>query len=153
MSLPDQPNRIDCGRCARQTFLGENLFVDSIYRENILEHSKNPQNKGRLDPHDYAFEDTNPLCGDEIRIELRVDDAGIITDIAFAGQGCAISQAAASMLTEMVVGMSVEEAKAFPKEELLEEIGIDLSPARLKCALLSLHVLKGSLHEVGTGPR
>ncbi len=138
--------RVDCGICASQTFLGENLFVDSIYRENILEHSKRPQNKGRLDPHDYAFEDTNPLCGDEVRIEVRVDDAGIITDIAFDGQGCAISQASASMLTEIVVGMSVDEVKAMPKDELLEEIGIDLSPARMKCALLSLNVLKASLY-------
>lgn len=150
MSLPDTSIRVDCGVCASQTFLGEDLFVDSIYRENILEHSKNPQNKGRLDPHDYSYEDTNPLCGDEVRIEVRVDDAGNLTDIRFDGQGCAISQASASMLTEIVQGMSVEEIKALPKDELLEEIGIDLSPARLKCALLSLHVLKGSLHSVGT---
>lgn len=123
--------------------------MDSIYRENILEYSKNPQNKGRLDPHDYAYEDTNPLCGDEVRIELRVDDAGTVTDIRFDGQGCAISQASASMLTEIVQGMNVEDVKNLPKEELLEEIGIELSPARLKCALLGLHVLKGALHEAG----
>ena len=121
--------------------------MDSIYRENILEHSKHPLNKGHLDPFDYAYEDTNPLCGDEIRIELRVDDNGKVANIRFDGQGCAISQASASMLTEIVMGMDVEEVKNLPKEELLEEIGIDLSPARLKCALLSLHVLKGSLHE------
>ena len=148
MSLPDTEIRINCGICASQTFLGEDLFVDSIYRENILEYSKNPQNKGRLDPHDYSFEDTNPLCGDEVRIELRVDDDGTVTDIMFDGHGCAISQASASMLTEIVKGMNVQDVKDLPKEELLEEIGIDLSPARLKCALLSLHVLKGSLHDV-----
>ena len=148
MSLPDTEIRINCGTCASQTFLGEDLFVDSIYRENILEYSKNPQNKGRLDPHDYAYEDTNPLCGDEVRIEVRVNDAGILTDIMFDGQGCAISQASASILTEIVKGMSVQEIKDLPKEELLDEIGIELSPARLKCALLSLHVLKGSLHGV-----
>ncbi len=146
MSSPDQQVRIDCGRCARQTFLGENLFVDSIYRENILEHSKRPQNKGHLDPYDYAFEDTNPLCGDEVRIELRVDDSGTVTDVAFDGQGCAISQASASMLTEMILGMHIDEIKAMPKEELLEEVGIELSPARLKCALLSFNVLKASLY-------
>lgn len=148
MSSPDTQIRVDCGVCASQTFLGEDLFVDSIYRENILEHSKNPQNKGRLDPHDYEYEDTNPLCGDEVHIELRVNDAGIVTDIMFDGQGCAISQASASMLTEIVQGMSVQDVKDLPKDELLEEIGIDLSPARLKCALLSFHVLKGSLHGV-----
>lgn len=120
--------------------------MDSIYRENILEHSKHPQNKGHLDPYDYAFEDTNPLCGDEVRIELRVDDNGTVTDVAFDGQGCAISQASASMLTEIILGMDVDEIKAMSKEELLEEIGIDLSPARLKCALLSFNVLKASLY-------
>lgn len=120
--------------------------MDSIYRENILEHSKHPQNKGHLDPFDYSFEDTNPLCGDEIHIELRVNDEGIVTDIAFDGQGCAISQASASMLTEIVQGMSVDEVKSMPKEELLEEVGIELSPARQKCALLSYNVLKASLY-------
>lgn len=122
--------------------------MDSIYRENILEYSKNPQNKGHLDPYDYAYEDTNPLCGDEVRIELRVDDAGNVSEIMFDGQGCAISQASASILTEIVKGMSVQDVKNLPKEELLDELGIELSPARLKCALLSLHVLKGSLHGV-----
>lgn len=146
MSSPESGIRVNCGVCASQTFLGESLFVDSIYRENILEHSKRPQNKGRLEPHDYAFEDTNPLCGDEIRIELRVSNDGVITDVVFDGQGCAISQASASMLTEIVMGMSVEEVKSMPKEELLEEVGIELSPARLKCALLSYNVLKASLY-------
>lgn len=146
MSLPERTFRVDCGLCASQTFLGEDLFVDSIYRENILEHSKHPQNKGQLDPYDYAFEDTNPLCGDEVRIELRVNDDDVITEVAFSGQGCAISQASASMLTEIVIGMSVDEVKSMPKEELLEEVGIELSPARLKCALLSLNVLKASLY-------
>ena len=120
--------------------------MDSIYRENILEHSKHPQNKGHLDPYDYAFEDTNPLCGDEVRIELRVNEDGVVTEVAFDGQGCAISQASASMLTEIVTGMTVDQVKSMPKEELLDEIGIDLSPARLKCALLSLNVLKASLY-------
>lgn len=146
MYLPDNEVRVDCGVCASNTFLGENLFVDSIYRENILEHSKNPQNKGKLDPNDYSFEDTNPLCGDEVRIDLRVDDSGVITDIKFSGQGCAISQASASMLTEIVQGMTVDEVKAMPKDELLEEIGIELSPARMKCAMLSYNVLKASLY-------
>ena len=147
MSSPESTIRVDCGVCASQTFLGENLFVDSIYRENILEHSKHPQNKGHLDPHDYAFEDTNPLCGDEVRIDVRVKD-GAVDEIAFSGQGCAISQASASILVELVEGKSLDEVKALGKDELLEEIGIQLSPARLKCALLSLKVLKAGIYGI-----
>lgn len=121
--------------------------MDSIYREIILEHSRNPSNKGVLDPADYTYEDTNPLCGDEVRIDVRVLDDHV-SEIMFSGQGCAISQAAASILTELVEGKSLDEVKAFSKEELLEEIGIPLSPARLKCALLSLKVLKAGIYGV-----
>jgi nitrogen fixation NifU-like protein len=102
-------------------------MTDSIYREIILEHSKNPTNYGTLDPHDHSYEDTNPLCGDEVRIDIRVKDDAI-SEIAFSGQGCAISQASASILMEMVAGKSIDEIKTLGKDELLEEIGVTLSP-------------------------
>jgi nitrogen fixation protein NifU and related proteins len=116
----------------------------SIYREVILEHSKHPNNFGTLDPNDYSFEDTNPLCGDEVRIDVR-SDGDRVSEIAFSGQGCAISQASASILMELVEGKKLDEIKAMGKDELLEELGITLSPARLKCALLSFSVLKTAL--------
>jgi nitrogen fixation NifU-like protein len=122
-------------------------MADSIYRELIMDHSRNPRNKGTLDPADFTYEDVNPLCGDEIRIDVRVENDQI-ADIAFSGRGCAVSQAAASILTEMVEGMSIEDVKALTKDDLLEEIGIPVSPARLKCALLSLKVLKAGLYGV-----
>lgn len=118
-----------------------------LYREVILDHFRNPRNKGILDPADYSYEDTNPLCGDEIRIDLRVANDQV-TDIKFSGRGCAISQAAASILTELVEGHSLDEVKALTKDDLLEEIGIPVSPARLKCALLGLKVLKAGVYGV-----
>ncbi len=121
--------------------------ADSIYREVILDHYQNPRNRGTLDPHDYTYEDSNPLCGDEVRIDVRVKD-GAVDEIAFSGQGCAISQASASILTELVEGKPLDEVKALGKDELLEEIGIELSPARLKCALLSLKVLKAGIYGI-----
>jgi nitrogen fixation NifU-like protein len=125
------------------------MTAESLYREIILEHYRNPQNRGTLDPADFSYEDTNPLCGDEIRIDMRVDD-GIVSDVAFSGRGCAISQASASMLTEMVKGQPLEEVKKITKEDLLEELEIPLSPARLKCALLSLKVLKAGIYGVSS---
>lgn len=122
--------------------------MDSIYREIILEHSKNPSNKGTLDPADFTYEDLNPLCGDEVRIDVRIDGEEL-SEIAWSGHGCAISQASASILTELVDGKTLDEVKTVGKEELLEELGIDLSPARLKCALLSLSVLKSALFGPG----
>lgn len=122
-------------------------MTDSIYREIILEHSKNPSNKGTLDPNDFSYEDLNPLCGDEVRIDVRVRDNSI-SEIRHSGHGCAISQASASILTEMVEGKSLDEVKAIGKDELLEEIGIPLSPARLKCALLGLKVLKAGVYGI-----
>jgi nitrogen fixation NifU-like protein len=119
---------------------------DSIYREIILDHYQNPRNRGILDPNDFTYEDNNPLCGDEIRIDVRVKD-GAVNDVAFSGQGCAISQASASILMELVEGKSLDEVKMIGKEELLE-LGIELSPARLKCALLSLKVLKAGLYGI-----
>jgi len=102
--------------------------------------------RGSLDPHDYTYEDDNPLCGDRIRIDLRVNGEGKINEAAFSGDGCAISQAAADLLTERVVGMSLEEVKSYTKDELIEMLGIDLGPVRLKCALLSLKVLKAGVY-------
>lgn len=119
-------------------------MTDSIYREIILEHSKHPNNYGTLDPHDYSYEDTNPLCGDEVRIDIRTaNDA--ISEIAFSGQGCAISQASASILMELVEGKSLADIRAMDKQQLLDELEVPLSPARLKCALLSFSVLKAAL--------
>jgi len=118
-----------------------------LYREIILDHYRNPRNKGTLDPNDYTAEDVNPLCGDEIRIDLRVSD-GKVDEVRFSGRGCAVSQASASILTEMVEGKTLDEVKALTKDDLLEEIGIPVSPARLKCALLSLKVLKSGVYGV-----
>ena len=122
-------------------------MVDSLYREQILDHYRNPRNKGILDPADYSHEDQNPLCGDEVRIDLRVRD-GIVSEVRFDGRGCAISQASASMLTELVEGRPLEEVKAITKDDLLDELGIPVSPARLKCALLGLKCLKAGIYGV-----
>ncbi len=120
---------------------------DSLYRELILDHSKNPRNKGTLDPADFSYEDDNPLCGDQIRIDGRVEDDRV-ADIKFSGQGCAISVAAVSMLTEMALGQPVGEVKEISKEDILEELGVPIGPARMKCALLGLKVLKAGLYGV-----
>ena len=122
-------------------------MVDSLYREIILDHYRNPRNKGTLDPADYSYEDTNPLCGDEVRIDLRVE-GDRVADVKFTGRGCAISQASASILTELVQGRPLDEVKALTKDDLLEELGIPVSPARMKCALLGLKVLKAGIYGV-----
>ena len=121
---------------------------DDLYRELILDHYKSPRNHGALDPADARAEGQNPLCGDEVAITVNFDGGGTIEEIRFAGRGCAISQAATSMLTELVQGRTAAEVAAMPKEELLEELGVPLqqNPARLKCALLGLGVLKVALH-------
>ena len=120
--------------------------MSDLYREQILDHYRNPHNHGELDPNDTTFEDTNPLCGDKIRIDLRISD-GVVTDIAFSGRGCAISLASASILTDMVKGDTLDEIMSFDKDVLLDELGIPISPARIKCALLGLHVLKGAIDQ------
>ena len=120
---------------------------DSIYREIILEHSKHPRNRGTLDPADFTYEDVNPMCGDEIRIDVRVRDEHI-SEIKFSGRGCAVSQASASILTEMAEGKTLAEVKGIGKDELLDEIGIPVSPARMNCALLGLKVLKAGVYGV-----
>lgn len=120
---------------------------EDIYREIILDHYRNPRNKGRISDADVSFHDSNPLCGDEIDIHLKVED-DIVKDIKFEGRGCAISQASASMLTEMVMNKSLTSVKDLGKDDILENIGlVNLGPARIKCALLSLKVLKMSMVE------
>lgn len=119
--------------------------MDSFYREHILDHYHEPRFHGRLEAPTVSYEDSNPLCGDVLRIDLKIED-GKVVDARFAGSGCAVSQAAASMLLEAIVGMPVEEVRAFSRDELFDLIGVTLSPARMKCALLSLGVLKAGLH-------
>ena len=115
---------------------------EDIYREIILDHYRNPRNKGSLPNADISIHDSNPLCGDEIDIHLKVEE-DMIKDIKFEGRGCAISQASASMLTEQVLNKPLSAVKDIAKEDILENIGLmNLGPARIKCALLSLKVLK-----------
>ena len=123
--------------------------MDDLYREVIIEHYKNPGYRGHLDPHDIRFEDSNPLCGDHIEITLRTDGSGTITDARFEGHGCAISQASADLLIESIIGEPIEEVKKLNKEYILDMLGIDLGPVRLKCALLSLKVLKAGVYGLG----
>jgi len=112
-----------------------------LYHEAILEHYKQPRHWGILNPADIDYEENNPLCGDKLRLTMRIKD-GKIAEVGWAGQGCAISQASASMLGEMLIGKTLEEARAISKEDILEMLGIQLGPVRLKCALLSLKVMK-----------
>lgn len=122
--------------------------MDDMYREVILDHYKNPRNYGTLDPADISYEDDNPLCGDRIRMDIRLGENETITEVAFSGQGCAISQASASMLTEYLLGKTLEEAKKLSREDILDMLGIELGPVRLKCALLSLKVLKAGAYGI-----
>jgi len=117
----------------------------------ILDHYKNPRSHGLLDDPDAQAEGQNPLCGDEVTVSVRFD-GDTIGDVGFEGRGCAISQAATSMLTELVRGKTADEVARMPKEELLEEIGIPLTPVRLKCAILGLGVLKVALHKAKGTP-
>ncbi len=127
---------------------------DQLYREVILDHYKNPRGHGIIEDADAEAEGQNPLCGDEVSIYVSFDpDGETIEEVKFSGRGCAISQAATSMLVEMVKGRSATEVATLPKEELLEEIGIPLTPVRLKCAMLGLTTLKLALHKAkGTPP-
>ena len=124
---------------------------DQFYREYILDHYKNPRNFGRIENADISHEENNPLCGDVIGIDLKVSE-GVIDDVKFHGRGCAISQASASLLTERLRGMTLDDAKKLGKADVLEELGIEISAARLKCALLSLNVLKAGAYGVGGWP-
>lgn len=123
--------------------------MDDLYREVIIDRYKNPLYRGELDPNDISFEDDNPLCGDHIRIDLRVNEDNRVTEAAFTGHGCAISQASADLLLEDIVGKTLDEVKALTKNDILEMIGMDLGPVRLKCALLSLKVLKAGVYGIG----
>ena len=123
--------------------------MDDLYREQIIERYKNPQYRGHLDPHDVYFEDDNPLCGDHIEITIRVDGNNVVKEAAFDSRGCAISQASADLLVEAIHGKSLEEVKYMNKEDVLDLLGIELGPVRLKCALLSLKVLKAGVYGLG----
>lgn len=118
---------------------------DELYRENLMDHYRHPRNHGTLEHPDCEAEGKNPLCGDEVEIDVEVAD-GKIAAIRFAGNGCAVSQAATSMLTELVEGLPVEEAAALPSQAIIDELGIPLSAMRVKCAVLGLGTLKVALH-------
>lgn len=124
--------------------------MDDLYRELIIERYKMPHHRGILEPHDISFEDENPLCGDRIRIDLRVAEDGTITEAAFSGHGCAISQAAADLLIESILGKPIGEVKALGRQDILDLLGFEeLGPVRIKCALLPLKVLKAGVYGLG----
>ena len=123
--------------------------MEDMYRELIIDRYKNPIYRGVLDPHDISFEDDNPLCGDHIRIDLRLDSNARVVEAAFDGKGCAISQASADLLVESVIGKTLDEVKAITRDDLLELLGLELGPVRIKCALLSLKVLKAGAYGLG----
>ncbi len=125
---------------------------DQLYREVILDHYRNPRGQGPLESPDAEAEGQNPLCGDEVSISVRLGDGDTVEEVRFDGRGCAISQAATSMLTELVRGRPLADVASLEKEELLDELGIPLTPVRLKCALLGLTTLKVALHKARGTP-
>lgn len=124
--------------------------MDDLYREQIIDRYKYPLYKGKLESFDITFEDGNPLCGDLIRIDLKVDGNDCVIDAAFDGHGCAISQASADLLLESIIGKPISDLKQISKNDILDMLGIELGPVRLKCALLSLKVLKAGVYGLGT---
>ncbi|MGW8178777.1 MAG: Fe-S cluster assembly sulfur transfer protein SufU [bacterium] len=121
--------------------------MDDFYREEILEHYTHPHNYGTLDEPDISHEESNPLCGDRIRFDIQLDEDGqTVKDVRFSAVGCAISKASASMLTDLLVGQTLDEIKAMTKQDVIDELGIELGPVRLKCALLPLKVVKAGAY-------
>jgi nitrogen fixation protein NifU and related proteins len=125
--------------------------MDQLYRELILDHYQHPHNHGTIEDADISYEDTNPLCGDKIRVDMKVRD-GIVEDVKFTGKGCAISQASASMLTDEIKGKSLEEVKRLDKQAVFDLVGIPLGPSRVKCALLPLKVVKTGAYGITQWP-
>jgi nitrogen fixation NifU-like protein len=123
--------------------------MDDLYRELIIDRYQHPHYRGELDPNDITFEDDNPLCGDHIRIDIRLDENDRVKEAVFSGRGCAISQSSADLLVEDIIGKPVDEVKQMTKEDVLDLLGIQLGPVRLKCALLSLKVLKAGVYGLG----
>ena len=123
--------------------------MDDFYRELIIERYKSPHFRGNLDPNDISYEDDNPACGDHIQIDVRIDEDQNVTEARFSGEGCAISQASADLLIESIIGKNLEDLKDLAKEDILEMLGIELGPVRLKCALLPLKVLKAGVYGIG----
>jgi nitrogen fixation protein NifU and related proteins len=121
--------------------------MDDLYRAEILEHYRHPHNFGTLDAPDVVQEGSNPLCGDRLTLMLGIDEEGRVDEVAFTGRGCAISQASASMLTDRVRGLSLAEIAKLGRQDVLDELGIEISPARLKCALLSVDTLRRALED------
>ena len=120
--------------------------MDNLYRDFILEHYRTPHNTGVLEPHDLHFADSNPTCGDEMSLTLRLDDAKErVADVAFTGRGCAISQASGSILTDELRGLSLDELRAIDPRDVVQNLGVPIGPARLKCALLPYKVLQGAV--------
>ena len=126
--------------------------MDDFYRDYILDHYKNPRNFGTLEPHDLEHHDVNPLCGDELGVHLLVKEDGTIGDLRFHGQGCAISQASASLASEELIGMRADDVSALGADWIIELLGIDISPTRRKCALLSLKVMRGATTDDASWP-
>lgn len=122
--------------------------MEDLYREIILDHYKNPRQKGEIEDSHYHFEDENPLCGDHIEIFLKTDENEIIQDAKFSGYGCAISMASADLLLESLIGKHICDVKKLSSQDILDLLGIELSPVRLKCALLSLKVAKAAAYEL-----
>jgi nitrogen fixation NifU-like protein len=124
---------------------------DDLFRENILDHYRHPRHRGTLEHPDITYEDANPLCGDRIRMDFRIE-GDRIADVRFSGHGCSISQAAASMLCEAVAGKTLEDVKKLTREDVLEMLGIELGPVRLKCGLLALKTLKAGVYGIQQWP-
>ena len=122
--------------------------MDDFYREIIIDHYKNPAHRGQLEQKDYSFEDENPLCGDFIHVDLTLDENQKVKDAVFSGHGCAISLASADLLLDTIRGKTLDEVKMLNKQNVLDLLGIELSPVRLKCALLPLKVVKAAVYKL-----